>query len=175
MISLQMVRQSRAEPGLRMVWVPASAISPLSTARERALKLRHRIVKAASCAARPAQDDGTDGMTAGVISLTLRSQASVSTAAAPVERTRPPNSNRQVPRLMPARAECSSASFVSQSPVRPSRSPQHSGGRSSNEPLKLLCGKTAIRDAILGNLHPKPIQMLDQVGEFGIHAQPTTT
>jgi hypothetical protein len=59
-----------------MVWVPASAISPLSTARERALKLRHRIVKAASCAARPAQDDGTDGMTAGVISLTLRSQAS---------------------------------------------------------------------------------------------------
>jgi hypothetical protein len=66
MISLQMVRQTRAEPGLRMVWVPASAISPLSTARERALKLRHRIVKAASCAARPAQDDGTDGMAAGV-------------------------------------------------------------------------------------------------------------
>jgi hypothetical protein len=76
MISLQMVRQTRAEPGLRMVWVPASAISPLSTARKRALKLRHRIVKAVSCAARPAQDDGTDGMTAGVISLTLRSQAS---------------------------------------------------------------------------------------------------
>jgi len=74
--SLQVVRQTRAEPGLTMVSVPASAISPPSTARKRALKLQHRIVKAVSRAARPVQDDGTDGTTAGVISLALRSKAS---------------------------------------------------------------------------------------------------
>jgi hypothetical protein len=51
-------------------------LSPPSTARKRALKLQQRIAKAASCAARPAQDDVADGTTAGVISLALRSKAS---------------------------------------------------------------------------------------------------